>query len=119
MHHTSPSKLILTTGLGRASSGCAFRESARSAWPLPVVEGVRNPPMTQERCGSASLPCVVEEIAPYHLKRVTILRIIVIVKFSECVDVPLVYVFEALFVPIGVGACAISPLVDAALYLKR
>jgi len=38
-------------------------------------------------------------------------------KFSECADVPLVYDFEALFIPIGVGACAISPLVDAALYL--
>jgi hypothetical protein len=59
----------------------------------------------------------VEEIVPYHLKRVTILRIIVIVKLSECVDVPLVYVFEAPFVPIGGGACAISPLVDATLYL--
>ncbi len=63
------------------------------------------------------LPCIVEEIAPYHLKRITILRIIVVMKFSECLDVPLVYGFEALFIPIGVGACAISPLVDAALYL--
>jgi hypothetical protein len=38
-------------------------------------------------------------------------------EFSEGVGVPLVYVFELLFIPIGVGACTISPLVDAALYL--
>jgi len=38
-------------------------------------------------------------------------------KFSERVDVPLVHVFEALFIPFGLRACAISPFLNAALYL--
>lgn len=63
------------------------------------------------------LPCIAEEIAPDYLKWITALGIVVIMKFSKRVNVPLVRVFEALFIPIGLRAHATNPLLNAALYL--
>ena len=81
-----------------------------------MVESVRKAAYDAKDMRKRALPCIVEEIAPYYFKRITTLRIIVIMTV-ERVDVPLVHGFEAVFIPGGLRECAISPLVNAALYL--
>jgi hypothetical protein len=48
-----------------------------------MFEGVRKPTYDARDKRKRALPCIAEEFAPYYLKRITTLRIIVIMKFSK------------------------------------
>lgn len=103
---------------GRSSSYAAFlafRVSALSAWLL--VEGIRKTGYDTIEVLKQAVPGIPKEITPYYLERIPTVRIIVIMKFIEQLDVRLVHGFEALFIPIGLLAWAIAPFINAALCL--
>jgi len=111
--------LGLLAGLaGRSSSyaaSLALRVSALSAWLL--VEGIRKTGYDTIEMLKQAVPGIPKEITPYYLERIATVRVIMIMKFIERLDVRLVHSFEALFIPIGLLACAITPFINAALCL--
>jgi hypothetical protein len=65
-----------------------------------LVEGIRKTGYDTIEMLKQAVPGIPKEITSYYLERIATVRVIMIMKFIERLDVRLVHSFEALFIPI-------------------